>query len=122
MAANISHSPGRTKPSAKPPVEFTGERGFNHPMKAAPKASGGGTDVLSSVAGALPGKAGGLASVGGAFQKLGLSPEMVGQFVPMVSKICRINRWCWSRKYFDQRPPVGFSFTISFHAAVAPDL
>jgi len=60
--------------------------GIDGLMKAAPKAASGGTNVLSSVAGALPGKAGGLASLGGSFQKLGLSQEMVGQFVPVVSK------------------------------------
>ena len=53
-------------------------------LKAAPatdNASG-----LSSLTGSLPGGLGGLASAAGSFQKLGLSPDMVGKFVPILTK------------------------------------
>lgn len=51
-------------------------------LKAAP-AAGGGSE-LSSLAGMLPGSAGGLATAAAAFQKLGLSPGMVEKFAPIL--------------------------------------
>jgi len=52
-------------------------------LNAAPSA-GGGTG-LSGLATSLPGKVGGMASAAAAFQKLGLSPDMVGKFVPILN-------------------------------------
>jgi len=53
-------------------------------LKAAPKQSTG--SPLGSVTSALPGEAGGLASVAGSFKKLGLSPDMVSKFVPVLTQ------------------------------------
>ena len=52
-------------------------------LKAAPASDS--TSGLSGLAGSLPGGLGGLASTAGAFQNLGLSPDMVGQFVPIMT-------------------------------------
>ena len=52
-------------------------------LKAAPSTGGG--SGLSSLTGSLPGNMGGLASTATAFQKLGLSPDMVGKFVPILT-------------------------------------
>ena len=58
--------------------------GMGNFLKAAPatdNASG-----LSGLTGSLPGGlGGGLASTAGSFQKLGLSPDMVGKFVPILT-------------------------------------
>lgn len=66
--------------------------GMNDILKAAPKMpakaatkSAAPTDILSSMGGALPSQLGGLASAIPAFQKLGLSPDMIGQFVPVIT-------------------------------------
>lgn len=57
--------------------------GMSSFLKAAPSTSGGmGVPGLS---GALPGNVGGMASAATAFQKLGLSPDMVGKFVPILT-------------------------------------
>ena len=58
--------------------------GMSGLLKAAPAA--GAPSELSSLEGSLPGGLGTLASVGGAFHKLGLSPEMAIKFVPMLTK------------------------------------
>jgi hypothetical protein len=57
-------------------------------LRAAPAASPatGGLSGLSGLAGSLPGQAGGLATVAGSFQKLGLSPDMIGKFVPVLTQ------------------------------------
>ena len=58
-------------------------------LKAAPAVSSartGGIPGISSVAASLPGGASGLASAGSAFQKLGLSPDMVSQFLPIITQ------------------------------------
>lgn len=52
-------------------------------LKAAPSTSGG--TGLSGLTSALPGNVGGLASAATAFQKLGLSPDMVQKFVPILT-------------------------------------
>ena len=52
-------------------------------LKAAP--STGGVSGLSGLTGSLPGNVGGLASAASAFQNLGLSPDMVGKFVPILT-------------------------------------
>ena len=54
-------------------------------LKAAPAPDN--TSGLSSLTGSLPGGLGGLASTAGSFQKLGLSPGMVGKFVP-IHQVC----------------------------------
>jgi len=55
--------------------------GMDGLLKAAPSAGG-----LSALGGALPGAAGGLAPAVAAFQKLGLSPDMVAQFIPLLTQ------------------------------------
>jgi Protein of unknown function VcgC/VcgE (DUF2780) len=52
-------------------------------LKAAPAADN--KSALSSLTGSLPAEVGGLASTAGAFQKLGLSPDMAGKFVPILT-------------------------------------
>lgn len=58
--------------------------GMSGLLKAAP-AVGGGSE-LSSLEGELPGGMGRLAEVVGAFHKLGMSPEMAGKFVPVMTQ------------------------------------
>jgi hypothetical protein len=53
-------------------------------LKAAPKQSSG--SPLGSLGSSLPGGAGGLASVAGSFKSLGLSPDMVSKFVPILTQ------------------------------------
>ena len=50
-------------------------------VKKAPPAE---TSAVGGVAGKAVGTAAGAATLGSSFQKLGLSPDMVGQFVPVV--------------------------------------
>jgi hypothetical protein len=57
--------------------------GMDSFLKAAPSTGGG--SGLSSLTGSLPGNVGGLASAATSFQKLGLSPDMVGKFVPILT-------------------------------------
>jgi len=52
-------------------------------LKAAPSPSGG--SGLEGLTGSLPGNLGGMASAATSFQKLGLSPDMVGKFVPILT-------------------------------------
>jgi hypothetical protein len=52
-------------------------------LKAAPSTGGG--SGLSGLTSSLPGNVGGLASAATAFQKLGLSPNMVEKFVPILT-------------------------------------
>jgi hypothetical protein len=62
--------------------------GMNGFLKAAPSAGhqGGGLPGISSLSGALPSGVSGLASTAQSFQKLGLSPSMVGKFVPVLTQ------------------------------------
>ncbi len=53
-------------------------------LKAAPKQDSG--SPLGAVSSALPSQAGGLTSVVGSFNKLGLSPDMVSKFVPVLTQ------------------------------------
>lgn len=55
--------------------------GMSGMLAAAPKQS-----AASSLGSIVPGKASGLASVAGSFDKLGLSPQMASQFVPVMLK------------------------------------
>jgi len=57
--------------------------GMDGLLKAAPATDN--TSGLSGLTGSLPGGLGGLASTADAFQKLGLSPDMVGKFVPIMT-------------------------------------
>jgi hypothetical protein len=69
------------------PADFskvaTAVPGMSSFLKAAPAA--GDTSELSSLASSLPGGMGNLASTASAFQKLGLSPDMVGKFAPILT-------------------------------------
>jgi Protein of unknown function VcgC/VcgE (DUF2780) len=62
--------------------------GMNGLLKAAPSAKplGGGLSGISGLSSSLPSGAGGLASTASSFQKLGLSPDMVGKFVPILTQ------------------------------------
>jgi len=51
-------------------------------LRAAPEA--GSTSTVTSLNSVVGGQAGGLASLAGSFQSLGLSPSMVGKFVPVL--------------------------------------
>lgn len=53
-------------------------------LKAAPKQGGG--SALGSLGSALPGGSGGLTSVAGSFGSLGLSPDMVSKFIPVITQ------------------------------------
>jgi hypothetical protein len=53
-------------------------------LQAAPKKGGG--SPLGSLGSALSGGSGGLASVVGAFESLGLSPDMVSKFIPVITQ------------------------------------
>jgi hypothetical protein len=57
--------------------------GMNGLLKAAPLAD---NSELSRLESSLPGGMGRMAEVAEAFHKLGLSPEMAGNFVPVISK------------------------------------
>ncbi|HEV3513750.1 MAG TPA: DUF2780 domain-containing protein [Candidatus Sulfotelmatobacter sp.] len=61
--------------------------GMSGLLKAAP-ASGGNSE-LSSLESSLPGSMGRMAEVAGAFHKLGMSPEMAGKFLPVMSKFVK---------------------------------
>jgi|SRR5215831_10268036 len=52
-------------------------------LKAAP-TSGGGPSTGAGLPGLPGGAAGGLASLAGSFQSIGLSPSMVGKFAPII--------------------------------------
>jgi hypothetical protein len=68
------------------PADFgkisTAVPGMSSFLKAAPSTSGG---MGIPGVGSLPGNLGGMASAATAFQKLGLSPDMVGKFVPVLT-------------------------------------
>jgi hypothetical protein len=53
-------------------------------LNAAPKQGDG--SALGSLGSALLGGSGGLASVAGAFGSLGLSPDMVSKFIPLITQ------------------------------------
>ena len=63
--------------------------GMDGLLKAAPKP-GGGSDPLSQMGGALPGKAGAMAQAGSAFKQLGLSPEMATKFLPIMTQFVKV--------------------------------
>ena len=58
--------------------------GMSSFLQAAPAA--GGMSGLSSLAGSAPGGIGGMATAAESFQKLGLSPDMIGKFIPILTK------------------------------------
>ena len=58
--------------------------GMNGLLKAAPAVDN--NSELSRLEGSLPGSMGRTAEVAEAFNKLGLSPEMAGKFLPVMSK------------------------------------
>lgn len=57
--------------------------GMGSLLKAAPQPDN--TSGLSSLTSSLPGGIGGLASSAASFEKLGLSPDMVSKFVPIMT-------------------------------------
>ena len=63
--------------------------GMDGLLKAAPSI-GGGSDPLSQMGSALPGKAGAIAQVGGAFKQLGLSPDMATKFLPIMTQFVKL--------------------------------
>ena len=63
-----------------------GMSGFLKAAPAASSTSGGGIPGISSISASLPGASGGLGAAAGAFQKLGLSPDMVSRFLPIVTQ------------------------------------
>jgi len=73
----------RLKPEefSKVAAAVPGMGGF---LKAAPKQGGG--SAWGSLGSALSGGSGGLASIAGAFESLGLSPDMVSKFIPLLTK------------------------------------
>ena len=60
--------------------------GMDSLLKAAPKPKQSATGAMGAMGGMLPGKIGGMASVASSFKGLGLSPEMAGKFVPVMTK------------------------------------
>jgi len=61
--------------------------GIDKLIKSAPTGSSvAGVSGLSGLEKSLPGGVGGLASVAGTFQKLGMSPRMAEKFVPVLTK------------------------------------
>jgi hypothetical protein len=58
--------------------------GMGNLLKAAPQPDNTSTSGLSSLTGSLPGGIGGMASMA-SFEKLGLSPDMVSKFVPIMT-------------------------------------
>ena len=63
--------------------------GMDGLLNAAPKL-GGGSDPLSQIGGALPGKAGTVAQVAGAFKQLGISPQMAAKFLPIMTQFVKL--------------------------------
>jgi uncharacterized protein VcgC/VcgE DUF2780 len=64
--------------------------GMDGLLKAAPKVESAGSDPLSQIGSIVPGKAGGIASVGGAFKQLGMSPEMATKFLPIMTQFVKV--------------------------------
>jgi uncharacterized protein VcgC/VcgE DUF2780 len=65
--------------------------GMDGLLKAAPQPSdAGGTDPLSAIGSALPGKAGAVASVAGSFKQLGMSPQMATKFIPIMTQFVKV--------------------------------
>jgi hypothetical protein len=58
-------------------------------LKAAPVLSGG-NDPLGGMGAMLPGKAGAIASLGGAFKQLGMSPQMAMKFLPVMTQFLKL--------------------------------
>ena len=63
--------------------------GMGDLLKAAPQI-GGGSDPLSQMGAALPGKAGTVAQVAGAFKQLGMSPQMATKFLPIMTQFVKL--------------------------------
>jgi Protein of unknown function VcgC/VcgE (DUF2780) len=72
------------------PEEFTrvadAVPGMDGLLKAAPKPKKGAAGALGAMGGMLPGKAGSVASLAGSFKSLGLSADMAGKFVPIMTQ------------------------------------
>jgi len=65
--------------------------GMDDLLKAAPGiGGGGGSDPLSQIGAALPGKAGTIAQAAGAFKQLGLSPQVAAKFLPIMTQFVKL--------------------------------
>ena len=63
-----------------------GMNGFLKAASSATSPAAGGLTGISSLSSALPGGTSGLASTAQQFQKLGLSPDMISKFVPVLTQ------------------------------------
>lgn len=59
--------------------------GMDGLLAAAPKSSLGGDSPLGALGSVLPSKVAGLATMAGSFKSLGLTPDMIGKFVPIMT-------------------------------------
>jgi len=64
--------------------------GMDGLLKAAPVLRPNANDPLSQMGAALPGKAGAIASMGGAFKQLGMSPQMAMKFLPVMTQFLKL--------------------------------
>lgn len=63
--------------------------GMDGLLNAAPKVDTS-NDPLSSMGSMLPGKAGSIASLAGSFKQLGMSPQMVTKFLPVMTQFVKV--------------------------------
>ncbi|HJZ79964.1 MAG TPA: DUF2780 domain-containing protein [Pyrinomonadaceae bacterium] len=64
--------------------------GMDGLLKAAPILKPNANDPLSQMGTMLPGKAGAIASMGGAFKQLGMSPQMAMKFLPVMTQFLKL--------------------------------
>lgn len=68
--------------------------GMDGLLKAAPilnaNANANANDPLSQMGAALPGKAGAIMAMGGAFKQLGMSPQMAMKFLPVMTQFLKL--------------------------------
>lgn len=64
--------------------------GMDGLLKAVPVPGTGGNDPLGGMGAMLPGKAGAMASLGGTFKQLGMSPQMAMKFLPVMTQFLKV--------------------------------
>jgi hypothetical protein len=64
--------------------------GMDGLLKAVPVPSASGNDPLGGMGAMLPGKAGAIASLGGTFKQLGMSPQMAMKFLPVMTQFLKV--------------------------------
>ena len=64
--------------------------GMDGLLKAAPVLNAGGNDPLGGMGAMLPGKAGAIASLGGSFKQLGMTPQMAMKFLPVMTQFLKL--------------------------------